>query len=591
MNKIRLLQKQMKKDGIDFLILDTFDPHGSEYINDYYKLREFFSSFTGSNGVLLVTQTESFLWTDGRYFIQAENELTPDTKLMKMGEKGYPTLNEFLKKSIKKGNVIGFDGYLISALKGKAIKEIADSKHAFIRSDVNYADIFWKDRPMDSCAPAFVMGPELSGETFSSKLSRLGKYLSKEGNPTLVVSKLDDICWLFNIRGNDILCNPVCYSYAVIEKNSIHLFLKNGAADDSLKSYFKNNNIILHDYYSICDFLMSQKASADYIFDSGKTSYRIFEIISTDGKAVHKPSYIEKMKAVKNKTEIKNLKECYLKDSLCLTLFIKYMQEHAADKLTEAAAAKILDERRSRLDGFMELSFPTISAYGANAAMMHYEPTEDKCDVIENKGLYLVDSGGQYINGTTDVTRTLVMGEISQKVKQDFTKACAGMLRLMNCKFIKGCTGRNLDIIAREPLWALAMDYKCGTGHGIGFVLNVHEGPHNISWHKRADMFEEALVPGMIVSDEPGVYIEGKYGIRTENILLVTKFKKTSDGEFYGFEPLTLVPVDLRGIDISSFNDEDIALLNKYHSKVYRALSPYMNEEEKKWLKTQTRPL
>lgn len=587
MNILTKLQKQLILDGIDYYLVDTCDPHGSEYINDFYKLRQYFSGFTGSNGLLIVMQKEAYLWTDGRYFVQAARELYKGIKLMKMGEKGVPTVRDFLKKNIKKGQTIGFDGELISSSLGKDIADICSSKKAALRTDLNYAMALWENRPKIKYSKAFVLGEEYCGLSARKKLDNVRKDIGKNA---IFIAKLDDIMWLTNIRGADIECNPCCFSYLFIDSNRCVLFINISAVSDKVKASLISEGIEIQPYTQAREFVKQylEFNKCNVIFDADSLNYSFYELLMANNRGIAKQSVVADMKAVKNKTEIKNIKEAYTLDSVAVVKFIKYIKEKRNAHLSELDAASYIDRLRKKIPGFIELSFPTISAYGANAAMMHYEATKDNYSVIEPTGMLLVDSGGQYYKGTTDVTRTIVMGDISDKIKKDYTLAVCGMLRLQNAVFINGCTGRNLDILARGPLWKEAVDYKCGTGHGIGYCLNVHEGPHRIVWQKRGG-YEAPLKEGMIVSDEPGVYIEGEYGIRIENILLVKKYKSSGDGDFLCFEPLTFVPIDLDAIDTKYMSSEDIDNLNKYHKVVFDKISPFLNKNEQKWLENNTK--
>lgn len=589
MYSVKLLQKQLKKDRIDAYIVDTADPHGSEYINDYYKLRSFFSGFNGSNGTLIVMQDKAYLWTDGRYFIQAANELYKGISLMKMGEKNVPTILQFLEQNIKNGFNVAFDGQLISGSLGSSIEEVCKKRKANLISNVNYADIFWVDRPEDSQNKIFILDKEYCGESSLSKLKKVRKNIIKENCEYYFNAKLDDIMWLFNIRGNDIECNPVAYSFLILGKKDGYIFLKKKAVTKEVKQYFSDLSITICDYSEILKSL-TKFSGSKFLYDARSTMFSYLKILNENSLSKNRPSYIEELKAVKNKTEIKNIKDIYIKDSVAVTKFIKYIKDNKNNNISECRAASYLDKLRAKIPGFIELSFPTISAYGANAAMMHYEPDPNNETIIKGEGIYLVDSGGQYLSGTTDVTRSIVLGDLSDRIKEYYTRTAIGMLRLMNLTFFKGCTGRNIDIVCRQPLWEIGSDYKCGTGHGIGYCLNVHEGPQNISFHRRKGI-EATLMPGMIISDEPGVYKKDEFGIRIENILLIIKANSTADGDFLKFEPLTYVPLDTEGIDTKYMNEDDIKLYNKYQSMVYKKISPYLNSEERAWLKLQTNKL
>lgn len=588
LSRLALVRELMEQDGVTHYLVDTADPHLSEYINDYYKEREYLSGFTGSNGTLLIMKNEAYLWTDGRYFVQAKDELNGSgIELMRMGLAGVPTITDFLKDNFKDGDVLGFNGFLISARMGKKLKGICK----VIRSDVDYCKRIWLDRPLDSASKAYILSDDVCGENAKNKLQRLRKAIEKEKVSQILITKLDDIMWLFNIRGNDIECNPVCYSYSYISLNRTVFYIKRDALTDELHKYMQELGVEIKDYGEIAK-VSSIFDDGSIMLDEASVNFAVYEQTCKNHVVVDKSSPTELMKAVKNNVEIARSKECYLNDSVVLTRFIKYIKEHVVkEEISEVRAAAILDEMRSKIPGFIELSFPTISAYGANAAMMHYEAKEDDCAVLKPEGIYLVDSGATYINGTTDVTRSIILGPCTNDMKLHFTKALAGMLRLMNASFMYGCVGTNLDILARGPLWEIGIDYKCGTGHGVGYILGVHEGPQSIRTKKRPGEDEPKFEAGMIVSDEPGVYIEGSHGIRHENILLCVSDITNQDGTFMHFEPLTLVPIDLDGVDVSQLTSQDIMYLNKYHELVFEKLSPFMDDEELLWLKNATRSI
>lgn len=598
--RIDALRGMMKTAGVHYYLITTDDPHGSEYINDYYKEREYFSGFTGSNGDLLVGEKECLLWTDGRYFVQAEKELAGSgIRLMKSGQIGVPTVEEYLREHIENGVRLGFYGFCMSAARGKKLDKLMQEKCGEVLYSDDLAGCVFLERPADSAAPVRVLVEELTGESYLQKLERVRGEMDKQSADALLLTKLEDQMWLFNIRGADIACNPVAYAYTLILKDKVYLYLKEAVLDDKVSDYFKENGTELLIYENFAEDLpqrlqqlkerLSRKGKV--MADPEVISYSVCRMVSDEAELLGGQNPTEKMKAVKNPVEIENLKKVYLADSLALTRFIRFIKEHRNDGLRECEAADILDGYRHEIDGFTDLSFPTISAYGPNAAMMHYEAVPGKDAVIRPEGIYLVDSGGQYDGGTTDVTRSIIMGDITEEMKRHFTLAAMGMLRLQNAVFLHGCTGRNLDILARGPIWQQEMDYKCGTGHGVGYMLSVHEGPQNISWKSRNLSREAVLEEGMLVSDEPGVYIAGSHGIRTENILLCEKRGCNEDGQFMGFVPLTLVPIDLEGIDSSLMEPGDVERLNSYHRLVYESLAEYMSDEEKEWLRNQTKPV
>ncbi len=593
--RIHALRQKMKAAGVHYYLVVTADPHGSEYINDHYKEREFLSGFTGSNGDLLVGEEECLLWTDGRYFVQAEKELEgTDILLMKSRQQGVPSLEEYLESHLKEGMKLGLYGFCVNASLGKRLEKIMEKKRGAVVYQNDLAETVFTDRPTDSASSIRILDDELTGESCGGKLLRVREKMEECKADYLLLSKLEDQMWLLNIRGGDIACNPVAYAFTLVSKEKADVYLKGAAAEVSL--YFKENNIEWRPYRNFIkelpeklkqsEKIMGRKAKV--MLDPEVVNYAVYRTVKENAETVETKNPTQVMKAVKNPVETRHLKQVYLLDSVALTRYIRFIKEHRRDGLTESEAAEILDGYRRDIKGFTDLSFPTISAYGANAAMMHYEAVPGKDAVLKPEGIYLVDSGGQYEGGTTDVTRSIVMGSITQEMKKHYTLAVIGMLRLQNAVFLYGCTGRNLDILARGPLWQQRMDYKCGTGHGVGYMLSVHEGPQNISW-RQGGTREAVLEEGMLVSDEPGVYIAGSHGIRIENILLCEKRECNEDGQFMGFTPLTLAPVDLEGIDPAYMERSDIEALNRYHQTVYESLSGYLTDDEKAWLREQTK--
>lgn len=588
-----LLRKKMREHDISYFIVSDADPHMSEYVGGHYKVRTYLSGFTGSNGTLLVGLKDAYLWTDGRYFVQAADELKGTTiGLMKMGQRDVPTIKAYLDRHMKKGDKVFFCGNLTSFSIGKSIEDTAINNGGSVVYDNELLDEIltelWPDRPEDSKEPIYSLPSKVHGENTIKKLQRVRNHLAEKEADYIFLSKLDDQMWLFNIRGGDIACNPVAYAYTLIGRHKAYVCLKDESLSDKILKYFEKNDVTVISYNKYGSLL--KKAKGNVLLDKDATSYGVYKKLAENCNIIFEHNITEDYKAVKNIHEIENIKRCYLNDSIVLTRFLKYIKENAVKKhMTETEAADMLDNMRRGIEDFIDLSFPTISAFGPNAAMMHYEAVKGSDAKLTSGGLYLVDSGGQYMSGTTDVTRTLVLGKASSKVKKHYTKVLVGMLRLMYARFLYGCTGRNLDILARGPLWDMSIDYKCGTGHGIGYILNVHEGPQNIRSMKREGEYEAKFEEGMIISDEPGVYISGEYGIRIENIILCKKDELNEDGQFMAFEPLTLVPIDLDGVDVRYMNDDDIAMLNNYHKLVYNSLKPYMKGEELRWLKNATR--
>lgn len=589
--RLSLLRRKMKQDGIDFYLIPTSDFHNSEYVSDYFKVREFFSGFTGSNGTLLVWRNGAGLWTDGRYFIQAEKELEGSgITLFRMLEEGVPTVPEFLSDNLKKGQCLGFDGRVITAGYGERLKKLAESRDAFLRIDRDPADGIWADRPSMPCNPVVTLDETVSGRSTENKLKWIRKILAERNADAVLLTKLDDIMWLFNLRGNDVECNPVALSYAYVTAEKALLFLRKDAEFDKRS---EDGLFEVREYENVFPVLKEELSQVQpdkfrLIADPGNVNFSMACLIRQAGiSCLDMPDPVEAEKAVRNTTEIERMRQIFLKDSVAVTKFIYWLKKTVCERtVTEVEAAEYLDRLRQSIPEFMELSFPTISAYGENAAMMHYEATPQNFSRLERKGMLLVDSGGQYSGGTTDVTRTIVLGPVPEEVRQHYSAVTEGMLSLLNAVFLKGCTGRNLDILARKPVWKLYRDYKCGTGHGVGYMLNVHEGPHAIRWKPGKN--EAPLAEGMTVTDEPGIYVEGSHGIRIENVLLVKQICKNGDGTFLGFENLTFVPIDREAVRKEYMSEEAWNAFRTYQEEVYEKISPFLTEEEAEWLREET---
>jgi Xaa-Pro aminopeptidase len=590
-SRIEELKGLLKAEGVDFYIVPTSDFHSSEYVNAYFKMRAFLSGFTGSAGTLIVSQKEAGLWTDGRYFVQAAKQLEGSgIVLYKMAEENVPTVNEYLEKNVQEGQTIGFDGRVLDASIGNELEEIFKGKNVKIKYDNDIADSIWKDRPELPCSKLWIVSEDNCGMSVSEKLAKVREAMSKETASHLLISKLDDIMWLYNIRANDVTCNPVALSYTFISMDEAIIFVQNNALTDEAVAHFKANNVTVIDYNNVVDYLKKCEIKGKVWCDKNNISYMLYKLMSDRTELVVKENPTEILKAVKTEKELEHLREAYLQDSVVLTKFLFWMKANAGKvPMDELGVAKKLDDMRSEIPDFLDLSFETISAYKANAAMAHYAATPESTAKIEADGFYLVDSGGQYKGGTTDVTRTIALGNITDEMKMHFTKVACSMLRLADTKFLHGCTGRNIDIIARQPLWDCSLDYKHGTGHGIGYILNVHEGPHSLRWQYKPELTETVFEAGMIVSDEPGMYVAGSHGIRTENIVEIINEHKNEYGQFMGFRHLTYVPIDLDAIDVKYMEESDIRKLNSYHAQVFEKLSPYFEGEELEILRNSTR--
>lgn len=592
-DRLLSLRKAMKENGIDFYMMPTADFHNSEYVNDYFKVREYFCGFSGSNGTLVVWQEGAGLWTDGRYFIQAQRELEGTTvKLFRMLDEGVPTIEEFLKANMKEGQTLGFDGRVISTMDGqKYEKSLAGQGVAFAYGR-DLAEAIWTDRPQFPAGKVSVLEEALAGRSVDEKLADVRADMKKEGAQAFLLSKLDDLMWLFNIRGCDVECNPVAMSYGYITEKDAVLFLQEKAVDDSVREYLASHGITLEEYGQIVPFLQKLPQGQSILIDPRYCSYTLYKTLQEGQKTVEGKNPTELLKAKKNPVELKNMERVYLEDSVAVTRFIYWLKTHIGkEEITEVGAADYLEQLRRQIPGFLDLSFPTIAGYQANAAMMHYEATPENHSVLKPEGMLLVDSGAQYQGGTTDVTRTIVLGPISDEIKQHYTLVAAGMLQLTNIKWLYGCTGRNLDIMARQPIWEIGLDYKCGTGHGVGYILNVHEGPQNMRWRFTDGMVEAVIEEGMDITNEPGIYIEGSHGIRIENVMVAKNGEKNEYGQFMHFDTLTYVPIDLEAIDLKYLTQTQRAYLNEYHKQVFEKISPYLPQEEAAWLKEATREI
>lgn len=592
--KLQHLRALMAENGIQAYLFPTSDFHESEYVGDYFKSRKYISGFSGSAGSVVVTLTEAGLWTDGRYFIQAARELAGSgITLYKMGEEGIPTLEEFLYDKLKDGDVLGFDGRVVNARLGLRLSEKLSDKKISIRYDKDLVDEIWTDRPSLPTAPAFLLEEKYSGKSSLLKLEAVREEMKKKDAAIHIITALDDIAWLFNIRGGDIAYNPVVLSYAVIDSENAYLFLDEKKLSAQIKAELQKSGVAIKDYFEIYEYVKTLPENKKILLDTAKVNFTIFQNLGKAASIIDAPNPTVLFKAVKNPVELENLRKAHIKDGVAVTKFIYWLKQNIGKtEITEVTASDYLEDQRKAQAGFIDLSFNTISAYNANAAMMHYSATEESHAVLNPEGILLVDSGGQYFEGTTDITRTIVLGEISDEIKKHFTAVLRSMLNLSDARFLHGCIGQNLDILARGPIWDMDLDYKCGTGHGVGYLLNVHEAPNGFRWKKVPERDDGCVLEeGMVTTDEPGVYIEGSHGIRTENELICHKGAKNEYGQFMYFEHLTFAPIDLEAVDSSYMSAKEIASLNRYQSEVYEKLSPYLSEEEALWLKDATRAI
>ena len=592
--RIENIRDLMKEKNIYAYIVPSSDYHQSEYVGDYFKSREFMSGFTGSAGTLIISMDEAGLWTDGRYFIQAENELKDSgIKLFKMGEEGVPTIEEYLLEKLPKNSTLGFDGRVMSVKEGQSLANKLAFKGINIEYKYDLVNDIWEDRCSLPTEKAFLLGTEYSGESFSDKLSRIRAVMKAKKATTHILASLDDIAWLFNIRGRDVKSNPVVLSYAVISIDSVYLFIDKNKIGEDIRAELSKENVQIKGYEEVYEFIKNIDENEVVLIDTSKVNYAIYNNIPSNVQKIEERNPSILFKSIKNEIELKNIRNSHIKDGVAFTKFMYWLKNNIGKiEITEISATQKLEEFRREQDKFIEPSFSTIAAYKDHAAMMHYSATEESNYKLEPRDLFLVDSGGQYFDGTTDITRTIALGPIPENVRKDFTNVVRGMIRLSKAKFLYGCRGYNLDILARGPLWEEGVDYKCGTGHGIGFVLNVHEGPNGFRWKVREDIDDTCILEeGMVTTNEPGVYVENSHGIRIENEIVVRKAEKNEYGQFMDFEVITFAPIDLDAIDESLILKDEKVYLNNYHKQVYDKISPYLNEEEKQWLKTYTREI
>ena len=590
--RITALRAIMKREGIDYYYIPTADFHESEYVVEYFKARKFITGFTGSAGVAVIGQEEAWLWTDGRYFIQAATQIEGSGfGLMKMGQEGVPTVMQYLGEKLQEGQCIGFDARVVNTNDAKEFAKIAAKKHGSLKIDKDLLDEVWTDRPALVHQPADVLKDEFNGESTASKLARVREQMEKEEAQYHIISTLDDIAWILNVRGNDIPHVPVVLSFLVIGKEDAMWFVEENALSDVVKEMAAECGITIRPYEDVYAYAATIPENSTVLLDKRKVNYRITNALSETVHIVSKANPSQLMKAIKNEIELENTRKAHLLDGIAVTKFMYWLKKNVGKiPMDEVSVSDYLQSLREQMEGYRDISFDTIAGYNANAAMMHYKAEPDTAAKLEPQGMLLVDSGGHYDTGTTDITRTFVLGPISDIQKKHFTMVVKSNLNLANVKFLYGCNGISLDVICREPIWKENLDYQCGTGHGVGYLLNVHEGPNSFRWQYRPG-FDNPFEAGMITTDEPGIYLQDQYGIRTENELICVKGEKNQYGQFMGFENITYVPIDLDGIDKQYLNAEDVKQLNDYHKMVYEKISPYMTPEENEWLKEYTRAI
>lgn len=597
--KIGQLRDRMKELGIDAYLVPTADFHESEYVGEFFKCRHFLTGFNGTAGTAVITMDKAGLWTDGRYFVQAEEQLSgSEIKLYRMGEPEFPTLDEFLEEELPVDGCLGFDGRVVNSELGYGLQNLLQEKNVTINCSKDLVGEIWTSRPAMFCEPIWSLDVKYAGKSTVEKLSDLRDAMKKNKAQIHLMTALDEIAWLFNLRGNDIVNNPVFLSYALITQDEAYLYVQKETIKEDTKmgkevcAALAEAKVQVKEYAEFLQDVAALK-NEKILLERKKASFAVCESIDASCRIIDEMNPCATMKAVKNATEIENMRKAHLKDGIAVTKFMYWLKHTIGTcDMTEMTAAHKIEELRAEQGNYIEPSFVTIAAYKENAAMCHYHPSDEVCKKLKPEGLLLVDSGGQYLEGTTDITRTYALGPLTEKEKEYYTIVAAAMLKVSTMKFLHGCRGINLDYTIREAFWKRGLDFAHGTGHGVGYLSNVHERPNGLRWKVVPERQDSAVIePGMICSDEPGLYFAGDFGTRTENLILCVEDEKNEYGQFLKFEFLTKAPIDLEALDIRFMDDADIERLNTYHKDVYETISPYMNDEEKEWLKHVTREI
>lgn len=597
--KIGQLRDRMKELGIDAYLVPTADFHESEYVGEFFKCRHFLTGFNGTAGTAVITMDKAGLWTDGRYFVQAEEQLSgSEIKLYRMGEPEFPTLDEFLEEELPVDGCLGFDGRVVNSELGYGLQNLLQEKNVTINCSKDLVGEIWTSRPAMSCEPIWSLDVKYAGKSTVEKLSDLRDAMKKNKAQIHLMTALDEIAWLFNLRGNDIVNNPLFLSYALITQDEAYLYVQKEAIKEDTKmgkevcAALAEAKVQVKEYAEFLQDVAALK-NEKILLERKKASFAVCESIDASCRIIDEMNPCATMKAVKNATEIENMRKAHLKDGIAVTKFMYWLKHTIGTcDMTEMTAAHKIEELRAEQGNYIEPSFVTIAAYKENAAMCHYHPSDEVCKKLKPEGLLLVDSGGQYLEGTTDITRTYALGPLTEKEKEYYTIVAAAMLKVSTMKFLHGCRGINLDYTIREAFWKRGLDFAHGTGHGVGYLSNVHERPNGLRWKVVPERQDSAVIEsGMICSDEPGLYFAGDFGTRTENLILCVEDEKNEYGQFLKFEFLTKAPIDLEALDTRFMDDADIERLNTYHKDVYETISPYMNDEEKEWLKHVTREI
>lgn len=591
-DRVAKLRTLMAEKGIDAYVVPTADFHQSEYVGEHFKARKFITGFSGSYGTAVITMNDGGLWTDGRYFFQATNELEGSgIRLMKMFVGDTPSITEYLIDNVPSGGTVAFDGRVLSMDEGQEYEDELCPKGIKIHYSEDLIDAVWEDRPSLSTKPAFFLEEKYSGESTTSKLARVRAKMTEQGATAHIIASLDDVCWLLNVRGDDVDFFPLMLSYAIVKMDSVELYVDDNKLNDQIHAELAKNNVTIHPYNDIYEDVKKLDASEVAMIDPMKMNYALYKNIPCKIVEAANPTIL--MKAMKNPVELENIRQAHIKDGIAITKFMHWVKtRYDKEDITELSSAAKLTEFRAEQEGYIRDSFEPLCAFADHAAMMHYSPCEETDVVLKEGALFLNDTGGGYYEGSTDITRTFVLGSVDAQMKKYFTAVVRAMMRLSRARFLYGCYGYNLDILARGPIWDLDLDFQCGTGHGVGYLGNIHEPPTGFRWYVVPSKNEHhQLEEGMVMTDEPGIYEDGQFGIRIENEFIVQKGTKNKYGQFMYLETITFAPIDLDGIDPEEMSRDEREWLNNYHKDVYEKIGPHLTDEEREWLKEYTRAI
>lgn len=588
--RVAKLRSLMAERGIDAYVVPTADFHQSEYVGEHFKARKYITGFSGSYGTAVIGKDDAGLWTDGRYFFQATNELEGSgIRLMKMFVGDTPSITEFLADYIPEGGTVAFDGRVLSMGEGQEYEEVLYAKNIKIAYSEDLIDVIWEDRPALSEKPAFFLEEKYSGESTASKLARVRAVMKENRATAHIIASLDDVCWLLNVRGDDIDFFPLLLSYAIVKMDGVYLYVDDAKLNDQIHEELAKNNVTIHPYNDIYEDIKKFGASDVVMIDPMKMNYALYKNIPCTIVEAANPTIL--MKSMKNPVELENIRAAHIKDGVAITKFMYWVKNnYDKEKITELSSADKLTSLRAEQEGYIRDSFEPLCAFADHAAMMHYSPCQETDAELKAGAFFLNDTGGGYYEGSTDITRTFVLGSVDDQMKKYFTAVVRAMMRLSRAKFLYGCYGYNLDILARGPIWDLDLDFQCGTGHGVGYLANIHEPPTGFRWYVVPSKNEHhKLEEGMVITDEPGIYEDGQFGIRIENEFIVRKGVQNKYGQFMYFETITFAPIDLDGIDPEEMSRDERAWLNNYHKDVYVKIGPHLTDEEREWLKEYTR--